>query len=267
MRQPKPPDKPPRLFRTPAFEAEMRAIGFTPMDETLPQDVHLTGYPKSGNTWMQNLIVGLVYGIPLERVPLSLVDELVPGRRRRFYRRFATPMYFKSHQLPQPNMRRVIYVLRDGRDAMVSYYHYLHALHTDAPDWLELVQNPKIFPGLWHQHIEAWLTNPHGADMLMVKYEDLKRDTIHEAERLCAFLSLTRDHAEIRRVVDDTHFDRMRQREREFGSHIPGWSSEKAFVRQGQVGGYAKEMPAEALAAFLALAEPTLKKLGYSVEQ
>ena len=91
----------------------------TPIWETNPEDVFIVGYPKSGHTWLQNLVSGAVYGVDPARTPDRVIQELVPDiYERRFYRRSSTPMFFKSHELPKPEYKRVIYLLRDGRDAI-----------------------------------------------------------------------------------------------------------------------------------------------------
>src|SRR3989442_12778221 len=90
--------------------------GLMRIDETRPEDIFVVGYPKSGNTWMQNLLAGLVYGLDPEHMPNDLFDHLVPDvHYRRYYRRFGTPpqpMHFKSHHLPHHQYRRVTYILR-----------------------------------------------------------------------------------------------------------------------------------------------------------
>ena len=53
-----------------------------------PSDIIIAGYPKSGNTWSQVLISGLVYGVSPTFTPDSVVQDLVPDvHYRRFYRR------------------------------------------------------------------------------------------------------------------------------------------------------------------------------------
>src|SRR5579862_9101604 len=93
-----------------------------------PKDIFVVAYPKSGVTWMQYLLAGLIFGIDARHAHDSLVQDLVPDvHQRTFYRRHMTPTFFKTHHLPQPEYRRVIYLVRDGRDVMVSYFHFLAA--------------------------------------------------------------------------------------------------------------------------------------------
>jgi hypothetical protein len=75
------------------------------------------------------------------------VQDLVPDvYYTKFYKRYFTPTFFKTHDLPKPQHRRVIYLVRDGRDAMVSYFHHIAALG-DPPDCLKLVATGE---GLFH---------------------------------------------------------------------------------------------------------------------
>ena len=124
--------------------AELAALGLHHITEVWPEDVVIVRYPKSGSTWFGALVAGVVHGVDIGLSPPSLLMELVPGMHSAtYYRRFHTPMYFKSHNLPTPRYRRVIYILRDGRDAMVSYYHHLRALAGDKvpdDDFLQIVK-------------------------------------------------------------------------------------------------------------------------------
>src|SRR5262245_49052900 len=77
--------------------------GYTPIRTVMPNDVFVVGYPKSGNTWFQYIVSALVYGVDPEATPDSVIQELVPDvHAKSFYKRFATPTYFKSHDLPTP---------------------------------------------------------------------------------------------------------------------------------------------------------------------
>jgi hypothetical protein len=179
------------------------------------------------------------------------------------YRRFSNPCFFKSHHLPQPEYRRVVYLVRDGRDAMVSYYHHLTATAGSANFHRMVLTGEGLFPGKWHEHVESYLANPFGAEMIIVRYEDLKRDAASQLRRICALAGIERDDATVAAAVAQTTFERMKKKESRLGWETPGWPKDKPFVRRGQTGSYRDEMPADVLDAFLRDAEPTLKRQGY----
>jgi hypothetical protein len=246
-----------RLFATVAREAGLHLI-----DDHDASDVFFVGFPKSGHTWVQYLIASL-FGADVRHCPDALVHDLVPDvHDRRFYRRYSTPMVFKSHALPQPDYRRVIYLLRDGRDVMVSYYHHA-CVRFGSQDWNHFVGRPPGLNAKWHEHVETWLANPYDAELLILRYEDLKRDAPTELRRICSFLGRTEPDARIQEVVSSAAFEIMQAREKKIGWEDPTWPKEKAFVRRGAVGSFRDEMPAPALALFLAESGPILKRLGY----
>ena len=242
-------------------------LGLQPFGEFDERDVFIVGFPKSGNTWAQNLMAGLVYGINTHHTPDVVIQELVPEVHRQlkhYYQRFSTPMYFKSHYLPRAEYRNVIYLLRDGRDAIVSYYHFIAALQGEAPDFYGLVtSSPQTVYGDWHQHVNAWQANPYNARMLVVKYEDLLADTALQLRRVCEFTGIQRSDTQLAEVAAQNDFSSMKKRERTFGMSNPDWPKDKSFVRRGEVGAYRDEMPANVLEAFMQIAGPTLQQYGY----
>ncbi|MFV0337007.1 MAG: sulfotransferase domain-containing protein [Chthoniobacterales bacterium] len=91
---------------------------------------------------------------------------------------------------------RIVYVLRDPRDTLVSFYHYLNSnklyetnpglddhrctsfsefLRRPASDYLRLgfYQNPDFdnVVGRWASHVEGWMNTP---GVCVLRYEDLK---------------------------------------------------------------------------------------------
>jgi len=240
------------------------------------EDVFITGYPKSGHTWFQTLVAGVIYGIDFDYMPYSVVWDLVPDHAWPYYRRYSTPTFFKSYDFPQPQYRRVVYLLRDGRDVMVSCYHQMVAVRNQRGqkrDFLQVVQGchgdyPE--PTKWHEHVQAWLSNPYGAHMLIIRYEELKRDAVKEVQRFCQFVGVERDHALVEQAAQQGSFQQMRDKERREGlgnpmggRRLPLRLKNQPVVRRGEVGSYKDEMPAEILDVFLQDAGDTLRKLGY----
>ena len=186
--------------------------GFVPITQFHAEDIFVVGYPKSGNTWFQNLVAGVVYGVDPRWAPSVLVYDLVSDLSgAKYYRRYATPMFFKSHALPCQEYRRVIYLLRDGRDAMVSYRHYREAMDGMAYDFLKFVSpETELYPCHWAEHVDAWMPNPCRAQMLMIKYEDLLSEPVRELERACQFAGITREPDHLESIAKAASFRNLR---------------------------------------------------------
>jgi hypothetical protein len=240
--------------------------GFVPISERSENDIFVVGYPKSGNTWFQNLVSGVVYGINPLYAPDTLIQELVPDiHHKRFYKRYWTPMFFKSHLLPQPDYRKVVYLLRDGRDAMVSYFHFLAALNGYEPDFAEMVRAGVGLFCKWHTHVEAWLSNPYGAEILTIRYEDMKSNCVRELQRFCEFAAVERDLSWLEQVAENAAFERMYDKEKtgRYFMDNPAWPKDRMFSRRGIAGSHEDEMPPEVMALFLQDAGETLQRCGY----
>ena len=131
-------------------------------------------------------------------------------------------------------------------------------------DFLELVkEGSEHRHGKWHNHVEAWLKNPYDTRMLIIKYEDLKMNTLNELKRFCSFVGVERDDSFLCTVADNASFEKMREKEINAESSNNKWPSDKLFARRGIVGSYKDEMPREVLEAFMAESSETIKKCGY----
>lgn len=236
--------------------------GLAPLTEFREDDVFIVGYPKSGNTWFQNLLGGLIYGLDVEYTPSKVFHDLIPDVHRTsyYFKRYRNRMFFKSHHLPQPEYKKVVYLLRDGRDVMVSYLHYLQA-RSRKVDWADIFK-AKAF-GKWQDHVEAWLSNPYGAEMVIITYEGLKRDPVTELRKFCYFVPIDRDDDCLNRVAQKASFAKMHEQEAKWGWHDPSWPKDQFFTRRGEVGSYQDEMPRSVLEEFMEEAGATLAKLGY----
>src|SRR5260370_23572798 len=122
----------------------------------------------------------------------------------------------------------------------------------------------ELFPCPWHQHVEQWTANPQGADMLTIRYEDLKEDPVTALVRLCDFAGEPRDRSVLESVAERCSFAAMQAREQRQGWDNPDWPKDRPFVRRGIAGSYKDEMPRESLALFLAEAGETLRRVGDS---
>lgn len=247
------------------FAQAMAAAGLRPIEQTGEKDIFVCGYPKSGNTWMQYLVAGAFCGVDLKVAPDALIQDVAPDVHfKSFYKPYFPVTFFKSHFLPRPGYRKVVYLVRDGRDVMVSYLHYVRGLTGTEIDFLDFIRTGKeLFPCKWHEHVEQWMSNPCSAEMIIVRYEDLKSDAVTQLARIADFAGITTSRDVLERAARDSSFAAMKEREKKFAWENPQIPKNQQFVRRGTVGSHRDEMTPEALAAFLAQAGPALEKMGY----
>ena len=237
---------------------------FVSIKKTNESDIFIAGYPKSGNTWMQNLIAGVKYGIETSLLPDTLTQELIPDvHGKDYYKRFSDSMFFKTHNLPSEKMKRVIHLVRDGRDVMASYYAMNKALGkiTSLEDMI--VSGKDIYPSKWHEHTRQWINNPYNAEILIVRYEDLIRDPLNQMIAVLAFAQLDRTDEVINRAIQGNTFVEMKRKEVEFGWNNKNWDPQKDFIRKGKIGSYKEEVPENLIRIFESESNKELKYLGY----
>ena len=227
-------------------------------------DVFIAGFPKSGNTLMQNIMTGIVYGIIPKKLHNSVIQELIPDIiDKKFYKRFLDTCFFKTHELPKPEYKKVIYIVRDGRDAMVSYYHMNKAAGVNHTIDEMIVEGKGLINTKWHIHTESWVKNPYSANIMFLKYEDLITNPLTEYKRICEFVNIKRDDTFLQDLVDACSFDTMRKREAEqnWGKGI--WKEKYFFVRKGQAGDYVNELSESNIKHFTEESYKMLKHFNY----
>jgi hypothetical protein len=243
------------------IEAE---TGLVPIGERSAEDFFFVGFPRSGHHWTQYLIAYFALGLRPDVATDDLVQHAVPDiYDSKWYRRFREPMFFKSHEMPQPDYRNVVYLVRDGRDVIVSYYHYQRTVGVVEPVYF----NPfsPIFsraPVFWEDHVSAWLDNPHGARMIIVKYEDLLADTLSQTRRMCGFFGLERSDEFLKTAVEACSFAQLQAKEKRKEMVKKHWP-EKSYFRRGERGSFKDELPASVLEDFEQRAGHLLDRLGY----
>ena len=186
-----------------------------------PDDTFLVSYPKSGNTWARFLLANLIYS--QEEVSFSNLESRIPDvykDTQKELRRVPRPRILKSHEYFDPRYKKVIYIVRDPRDVVVSYYHF-HLKKGIIPDGYPLDQYVARFIagevdayGSWRENVASWLGTRYGmGNFLLLRYEDMLEQTAHELAKMAAFLGFERSLEEIAKAVSLSSADRMRKME------------------------------------------------------
>lgn len=189
------------------------------------RDVFLVTYPRSGTTWISCVAAELLFQISPKS--LAEIDSIVPDVHA-LPEKSAVPMasqyLVKSHfpfngALPSREYRRVIYVVRDPRDVMLSYHRYSRFLSKYPGDLKEFAMDwvaGRIWPCSWQEHVNSWLaprSRPAPFELTVLRYEDFAADPIGQTGVLAKVLGVDPGRARIEEIVADTSADSMRERE------------------------------------------------------
>ena len=224
--------------------------------------IWLASFPRSGNTFFRNVLFE-VYGIAsstFHRESNYPVEE-----------NYFTYPVVKTHLLPgqlqpdNPDIKKA-YLVRDGRDALVSLAHHRKDIIEPGTDFrvnlLEAILSMEgSFFGGWSENVRQWLEI---ADVV-IRFEDLIEDPIREVEKLRAIMDLPEPNPE-----KLPSFQKLK-----FGN--PHYGSGRQFLddqeqmqdlarknfRRGKAGGWKEEMPLEYEAIFWELHGEMMEALGY----
>lgn len=242
--------------------------------------VLLVEYPKSGGTWLGQLISSYL-DIPFPR-------NRLPGLSRSL---------FHGHYRPNDTIlrnRKIVFLVRDGRDVLVSLYHHqliwndknklntkdvlYHRKQTGFEDFedigtnigkfMDYTYNTKpnklqhfTYMGNWFNFNKAWInamnTSKYKEHIYLVHYEDLLNDTQGTMEKLLKdFMKLEVNVVKLASIVQRFSFESQSKRKK-------GEYDAKSFLRKGIIGDWKNYFGEEEKSRFKALNGDLLLELGY----
>jgi aryl sulfotransferase len=257
-----------------------------------PDDVVIATYGKAGTTWTQQIVGQLIFagqeGIDVAKLSPWL-DMRFPPKEEKLalleaqqHRRF-----IKTH-LPVDALvfsrnAKYIYVARDGRDVVWSFYNHhanvteeWHRRVNDAPDrvgppmtrppasirqyfleWLEGDGYP--YWSFW-ENVSSWWGIRHLPNVLLLHFADLKRDLPGQIGRVAAFLEIDLDEAEFAAAVRHCRFDYMKAHAEKSTPHGGRFfkGGARTFIHKGTNGRWRDVLTAEDIRRYEAMAEERL---------
>ncbi len=233
-----------------------------------PNDVFFASYPRSGSTWLRFVLFESIVG---QASGFGNVNDSIPDvkdRNRGIALMPNSGRLIKTHEAFHPEYRKAVYLVRDPRDVALSEYAYQTALGlVDMPldEYLPQFLTKGVNPfASWSAHVNSWLKAPLTPEqLLVVKFEDLRRDTVTGVSEIIRFFGLTPNENQIRQAVANNSVERMKAKEKE----TPQRASKKGqFIRSGSVGGWRGNMTEAQMAIVRKHASALLDRLGYPLE-
>lgn len=238
-------------------------------------DVFLVSYPKSGNTWLRFLLAHLI--CRNAAVSFGNVEDIIPDIYLHTDRTLISrprPRILKSHEYFDPRYKNVIYLARDPRDVVVSYYYHSIKFLGQPDDFpkdefvARFVRGELDAFGSWGESVGSWVgARSNSTRFLLLRYEDLLEDTVAQVRRIASFLGWSTQRERLETAVSLSSAERMRNLEKTEGRSVKQLRqsrSDKLFVRTGRSGNWQSELSTSHVDMITTAWKDIMQRLGYA---
>ena len=165
------------------------------------------------------------------------------------FKQLQSPRYMKTHlpyrlwknQLEKHPDLKVIVILRNPKDTLVSFFHHcrsdsqLGAFNGTWDQFFELLfKEKKLSNGDYFEHVSEWykFTRDRKSSLILV-YEDMKKSHREHVVKIAKFLGFDLSDKAIDLIVENSTIEDMSAKYKAY----PGWKTDRSsFIRKGQVG-------------------------------
>ncbi|XP_028663774.2 sulfotransferase 1C1-like [Erpetoichthys calabaricus] len=243
--------------------------------KAFPGDVLIATYPKAGTTWVQEIVDLIVNEGDKEKcqrapiyVRIPFIEMFPPPPFKSgidLLEKMSPPRVIKTHLPIQfinqsfwDNNCKVIYVARNAKDSVVSYYHFdrMNKYEPEPGPWNEYIHKfmqGEVPFGSWYDHVKGFWEEKNKRNVLYLFYEDLKENLRNEVIKIVKFMDRSLSEDIINRIVELTTFSNMKDNPMANYTTIPDSVfdySKSTFMRKGQVGDWKNHFSAEEAALF-----------------
>ena len=215
----------------------------------------LVSFPKTGRTWLFYMIKKMkkLSNHPLKDSSSFIFQEhdnseiiIENGTRNNPLDIFNYTSRYKYRR------GKVIFLVRDPRDVVVSHYHQV-TKRAERPfvfsSISEFVKDNVLgFKRIIHFY-NLWLKNKHiPKEFILIKYEDLLESGLTELQKINHFLNLNISKSDIENIYNNSSADKIRKKE--LANKLEGFKDfgkdrNQLKVRNAKIGGFKDELSNE----------------------
>ena len=107
---------------------------------------------------------------------------------------------------------KVIYVVRDGRDVLISYFDYYRHIRNyngSLDDFIKKATKGWMRYGNWHENVDSWIKHRDHPNMLLFKFEDMRADGFATARRVADFAGIKATDQQIEEALDASSVEKV----------------------------------------------------------
>ncbi|XP_059166322.1 sulfotransferase 1E1-like isoform X2 [Physella acuta] len=232
-------------------------------------DVWVVSFPKSGTTWLQEIVYLVHNGVDTEKAASGNIEErfpffewIYPGIKT--LNNMASPRLLKTHlplsMLPNDVKKKkpkILYIARNPKDVVVSYYYFMtkyviedQLFSGTMEDYCQLFIDDLIFYGPWWKHVkEAWDRREEG-NILVLFYEDMQQDLRKAVLDVATFLNKPLTETQVDLIVQHCSFASMKDNKAvnyDWLKDVGAAKHNENFMRKGQVGDWKNHLSQEVI--------------------
>lgn len=246
-----------------------------------PDDVFIATFPRSGTTWLQQILCLMNDNPQGDQENISLDSPWIELEDKKHIDSMSSPRIFKTHLkwkwLPKSSTDGVkyIYCYRNPKDVCVSYYHYmqgfkpLYQFHGSFDEFCNnifLAQNASE-NGSYFDHIAEWMEQKYNRNILFLTYEDMSENLEGEVRRIAKFLNIELSDEKLDFIKGKSSFKFMKNSIKFnynwLDTSIKDPNSD--FIRKGTVGDWKNYLSVEQSEKIEELTNQSLVPLGAKV--
>ncbi|CAF3940112.1 unnamed protein product, partial [Rotaria sordida] len=199
----------------------LRNLRFSLSYQTRPDDLFIVTYPRSGTTWMQNIVYNLLTnGQPFnvsttdffERNPHLEIDgkKCIETMRRPGAIKTHLPM----HRVPYNSLAKYICVIRNPKDVCISYYIFYN-MWPDVPKlefdrFFECFIEGYLPFGDYFEALRSAWQRRHYDNVLLVSYEEMQTESQSVIEKIANFINVVLNDQLLEKIMKYASFDYMK---------------------------------------------------------
>ncbi|KAK8738050.1 hypothetical protein OTU49_004373, partial [Cherax quadricarinatus] len=234
-------------------------------------DVVVASYPKTGTTWVQEIVYMLTHNFQKSDETSEVLETRFPyleypypgirwlsGQVGARYIKTHLPYHLLPSSFDDSNAK-LVYITRNPRDTAVSYFYFMRLLTQSSYEgsfssFITMFLNDMVLYSPFFDHVLGYWKLRKNPNIFFVSYEELHQDPVTTIRKLAEFLEVDATEDDVNYVAACTSFSSMLTNPSVNYDHWKdlgfAYKDKGRFLRKGEVGGWQTHLNKEQLAAF-----------------